>query len=113
MRHIQPLLLPQPCQSLAHRGDDRTVPNPCFLSPQTVHIRVRILNLIPQSTTVVISYLTITPRRRPYIFLPQVKLCPFVAYHHDKKTPIHLLAAGLTVSGSGLVYSNPRTMKVL
>src|SRR3954465_11540974 len=53
MRHIQPLLLPQPCQSQAHRGNDRTVPNPCFLSPQTMHIHVRILNLFPQSTTVV------------------------------------------------------------
>src|SRR3954465_6515509 len=55
MRHIQPLLLPQPSQSRAHRGDDRTIPNPCFTSPQTVHIRVRILNLFPQSTTMVIS----------------------------------------------------------
>src|SRR4051812_7091219 len=25
-------------------------------------------------------------------------LCPFIAYHHDKKTPIHLLIAGLTMS---------------
>ena len=36
-----------------------------------------------------------------------------MAYHHDKKIPIHLLLAGLTTSGSGLVYSNPRTMHVL
>src|SRR5438270_9652737 len=45
MQHIQPLLPPQPCQSQAHRDNDRTVPNPCFTSPQTMHIRVRILNL--------------------------------------------------------------------
>src|SRR3954471_14331122 len=43
--------------------------------------------------------------RRPYIFLSQVILCPFAAYHHDNKTPIHLIIAGHTTSGSGLVYS--------
>src|SRR3954462_12373599 len=42
--------------------------------------------------------------RRPYIFLSQVILCPFAAYHHDNKTPIHLIIAGHTTSGSGLVY---------
>src|SRR3954465_2550308 len=82
MQHIQPLLLPQPCQSQAHRNNDRTVPNPCFTSPQTVHIRVRILNLFHRAL-----------------------LCYFIAYHHDNKTPIHLLIAGHTTSGSGLVYS--------
>src|SRR4051812_43423647 len=75
MRHIQPLLLPQPCQSQAHRDNDRMVSNPCFLSPQTVHIHVRILNLFYRAL-----------------------LCHFIAYHHAKKTPIHLLAAGLTLS---------------
>src|SRR5438045_1549155 len=37
MRHTRPLLLPQPCRSHAHLGNDRTVPNPCFLSPNGVH----------------------------------------------------------------------------
>src|SRR3954467_6770732 len=45
MRHIQPLLLPQPCQSQAHRDNNRMVPNPFFLSPQTVYVHVRILYL--------------------------------------------------------------------
>src|SRR3954471_16675703 len=75
MRHIQPLLLPQPCQSIAYRDNDRTVPNPCFISPQTVHIRERILNLFHRAL-----------------------LRHFIAYHHDKKTPIHLLIAGHTMS---------------
>src|SRR3954463_2063340 len=75
MRHIQPLLLPQPCQSQAHRDNDRTVPNPCFTSPQTVHIRVRILNLFHRAL-----------------------LWHFIAYHHDNKTPINLLIAGHTMS---------------
>src|SRR3954470_4679509 len=79
MRHFQPLLLPQPCQSQAHRDNDKTVPNPCFLSPQTVYVRVRI------------TYLFHRPLHRSL-------LCPFIAYQHDKKTPIHLLAAGLTMS---------------
>ena len=30
MRHIQPLLLPQPCQSQAHQDNDRTVSNLVF-----------------------------------------------------------------------------------
>src|SRR5436190_3383749 len=75
MRHIQPQLFPQPCQPQAHLDNDRTVPNPCFLSPQTVHIRVRIFNLFHRAL-----------------------LWHFIAYHHAKKTPIHLLAAGLTMS---------------
>src|SRR4051812_36515528 len=62
MQHIEPLLLLQPCQSQAYRDNDRTVPNPCFLSPQTVHICVRILNLFHR-----------------------VQLCHFIAYHHAKK----------------------------
>src|SRR3954462_6280711 len=75
MRRIQPLLLPQSYQSQAHRNNDRTVPNSCFLSSQTVHIRMRILNLFHRAL-----------------------LCHFIAYHHAKKMPIHLLAAGLTMS---------------
>src|SRR2546430_11540402 len=45
MRHIRLLLLPQPCQSHAHLGNDRTVPNPCFSSPQEAYVCVRILYL--------------------------------------------------------------------
>src|SRR5436190_18237823 len=93
MRRIQPLLLPQPCQSQAHRDNDRTVPNPCFTSPRTVHIRVRILNLFHRAllwyfiayhhdahtssyrrSYYVHSQLTITIIRRPYILLLQVIL---------------------------------------
>src|SRR2546430_914882 len=48
---------------------------PCFTSPQTVHIRVRILNLFHRAL-----------------------LWHFIAYHHAKKTLIHLLATGLTMS---------------
>src|SRR2546430_2025815 len=45
MRHIRLLLLPQPCQSHAHLGNDRTVPNPCFSSTQEAYVRVRIFYL--------------------------------------------------------------------
>src|SRR3954462_1219649 len=87
----------------------------------TVSIRVRILYLYYRSLH------TISPRHsnaRPqdsarYPESPDIGhlvsrslLCPLVAYHHDEKTPIHLLAAGLTTSGSCLVYSNPRIMHV-
>src|SRR4051812_6761681 len=75
MRYIKPLLLPQPYQFQALRDNDRMVLNPCFLSPQTVHIRVRILSLFYRAI-----------------------LCHFVAYHHAKKMPIHFLAADLTMS---------------
>src|SRR2546430_2343288 len=75
MRHIQPLLLPQPCQSQAYQDNDRSIPKPCFLSPQMVHIRMRILSLFHRAL-----------------------LWHFIAYHRAKKTPIHLLAVGLTMS---------------
>src|SRR3954470_11282417 len=50
MRHIRPLLLPQPCRSHAHLGNDRTVPNPYFLSPNGVRSCEDSLP-IPQTTT--------------------------------------------------------------
>src|SRR3954462_15104659 len=37
MLHIRPLLLPLTCQSHAHLSNDRTVPNPYFLSLNGVH----------------------------------------------------------------------------
>src|SRR5436190_17054686 len=51
MRHIQPLLLPQPCQSQAHRDNDRTVPNPFFITTDGAH-SCEDPQPIPQSTTV-------------------------------------------------------------
>src|SRR3954464_10936323 len=45
MRSTELLLLPQPSQSHAHLGNDRTVPNPCFSSTQEAYVRMRILYL--------------------------------------------------------------------
>src|SRR3954469_7790690 len=58
MQHIRLLLLPQPCQSHAHPGNDRTVPNPCFSSTQEAYVRVRILYLFHRLLHTILSKLS-------------------------------------------------------
>src|SRR4051812_45428740 len=98
---------PKPCRIHAHLSSDRTVPNPCFLSPQEVYVRMRTLYLYYRPLHAISPRLS-NARQDDSARYPESpgtghlfsrsKLCPLLAYQYNKKTLIHLLVTGLTTS---------------